>query len=172
MKLQDVLVQILTKKYISLSRGNASRTASRSLPVKLKVKIVEARGLTTKDKCLRDPVCQIQVGNIDRSKDKDAVETFSTDIIRGNNNPYWNQHVNLKIRTLDDKINLEIWDDNKGHFLGRVLLTAATILDSLDSDRRISGWYQLEKHPKQKSKYVGGEMYLDICSEHYVFFIL
>lgn len=168
MKIQDALAQVLTKKYIAFSRGNSSRIASRSLPVRLKAKIVEARDLTMKDKKLRDPLCHIKVGNIDRPKDKDAIETFSTDIIRGSNNPYWNQHVFLNVKTLDDKINFEIWDDNKNHFLGCVLLNAAKILDDLDSNGRISGWYRLEKHPKQKSKYVGGELYLDISSEQHV----
>lgn len=172
MSIQDALSQILQKKYISASRANSSKSASRAFPVRLKAKIVEARDLTTKDKNLRDPFCHIQVGNIDRPKDKNACEIYSTEIIRGSNNPYWNQHVFLNIKNMDDKINFEIWDDNKKHFLGRVLLNSANLLDELDSKGRISGWYLLEKHPKQKSKYVGGELYLDISDENQVFFFL
>jgi hypothetical protein len=169
MNIQEALAHILTKKYISLSRGNSSRVASRNFPIRLKAKIVEARELTTKDRNLRDPFCHIQVENV---KDKDASEIYSTEIIKGSNTPYWNQHVFLNIKHLDDKVNFEIWDDKKKHFLGRVLLNAAKLLDELDENGSISGWYLLDKHPKQKSKYVGGELYLDISNENPVFFYI
>ena len=125
-----------------------------------------------KDETPRNPYCNIEIGNLDRPKDKGAMERFSTDIIKANNNPYWNQHVLMEIKRIDDKINLEVWDDDKNHFLGRVLLNCGQILESLESNGRISGWYSLEKHPKHKNKYVDGSLYLDITSDQYVCFTL
>jgi hypothetical protein len=133
----------------------------------LKLLIVEAQGLLTKQGRTRNPFCVIESGNLEKKKEKTV---SSTEIMQNTLNPVWRQHVMIDVVNLDDKINIEVWDKLKDQFLGRVLLPMYSVMKSLDKQGRIYGWYPLEKSPRHKDKYVGGELFLEISCEELVFF--
>ena len=170
MRLQDVLIEILKSKYIETSESQARKDPKRLLPLKITLKIVQARGLLTKEGRNRNPYCVIECGNLEKKKEK---QVFSTEILQSTLSPVWNQHLDISVQSMQEKINIEVWDKLKEQFLGRIWLNMPTLLSSLESEGRLAGWYRLEsRSSKYKDKYVGGEIYLDISSEILVCFFL
>ena len=169
MRLQDVIIEILKEKFITGSRGRSRSVGlQNALPLDIKLRIVEARGLLAKEGRNRNPFCHIEFGDLDKKKDKRNFEVFSTDIIQNTVNPLWNQHVAMTVLSLSNSINLEVWDKLKDQFLGRVMLNISELMGTLELEGRVASWYRLERHPKHKDKYVGGEIFLDISCDRMV----
>jgi hypothetical protein len=171
-RIQEALSDILNSRYIVARAEARAQGPALSLPLPIKLRIVEARGLLTKESRTRDPFCHIEFGNLDKRKDRGTklYEEFSTQIVNDTLTPRWNQHVDLEVRQWEDKLSLEIWDKRKDQFLGRALISISDIINLLETEGTVSNWFRLEKHPKHKDKYVGGEIFLEFHCERAVCF--
>ncbi|KAI8927542.1 hypothetical protein BC831DRAFT_451831 [Entophlyctis helioformis] len=159
---QRVLERLLKLRF--LKRPDRNQAAAPA--VKLFFKIVEARGLVAKEGRLRDAYCSIEFGDLDRpdrKKDKNApVEVFQTETVPGSLDPVWNQHLNMDVKNLTDKIQIEVWDRSKDQFLGLARININEIITRSAREGYITQWLRLEpRDPKYKDKYVGGDLLIE-----------
>lgn len=162
---QEVLCELLKSRFIT-KRDKDVKTKQKVTPqgvtIKLFFKIVEARGLLSKDKKSRDAYCVIEYGNLSEDKKRKDVDAFTTETIAGTNDPIWNQHVTIPTQNLTDKIHLFVMDRKKDDFLGCVKLTMGDLITLCAKEGYVRRWHSLiPRDEKKKDKWVGGEILLE-----------
>ncbi|KAI8903699.1 hypothetical protein DFJ77DRAFT_429222 [Powellomyces hirtus] len=176
----EVLCELLKARFID-KRKREKESSSRSQqpsskdekPVQLYFKIVEARDLIAKEGRSRSPYCTIEHGNIPddgteeaRKADKERKEkqVMQTETINNTTNPQWNQHVNITVNSMKDKVMVTVYDKAKEQFLGRVKIAFGEIVPTAARDGALRKWYRLNGvGKKEKDKYVGGEMLIEVA---------
>ncbi|KAI8617093.1 hypothetical protein BC830DRAFT_1115283 [Chytriomyces sp. MP71] len=90
-------------------------------------------------------------------------ETYVTEVASSMTNPFtWNQHLDIDIHSVSDKMIVSVWDQRKDDFLGQVKLNVEDIVARHDRDGYISKWFALQpREGRQKDKYVGGDILLE-----------
>jgi hypothetical protein len=156
--------RFITKRALDLKAKEERNAAPQGVTIKMFFKIVEARGLLSKEKKSRDAYCLIEYGNIGDGKDKkrEGGDSFSTETINGTNDPIWNQHVTIPTNNLTDKVFLFVWDKRKDDFLGCVKLGMGDLINLCAKEGYVRRWHSLvPRDEKKKEKYVGGEILLE-----------
>ena len=188
-RLQEILADLLNARFLEPSKrpqsGMNVRPVSTTLPVEdtpidVCFKVVQARGLLSKEGRSRDSYCSIEFSqSSEKSTSKshsNNSQMFMTEVINGSNSPVWNQHLNLSDTRSSDTLSVSVWDRRKDYFLGLVklkigdLVSAAVVSGSKSNEEGgkavVSGWYKLNpREGKHKDKYVGGEIYLELTYE-------
>ncbi|KAI9310043.1 hypothetical protein DFJ73DRAFT_771599 [Zopfochytrium polystomum] len=167
-RLQNVLSDLLKNRFID-HPANGRRRSGPTISVELFFKVVQARGLQAKEGRTREAYCRIEFGNIPEttgssssaaSSSASAPEVYMTEAI-SSNNPLWNQHLDLKVRSLSDSLLLSVWDRRKDYFLGRLRLNMGEVISAAARDGFMSRWYTLSPregrnkdnpHPRKRSQ--------------------
>ncbi|KAJ3127793.1 hypothetical protein HK098_005792 [Nowakowskiella sp. JEL0407] len=84
---------------------------------------------------------------------------------------FWNQHLNIPIKGVNDMIVIKVWDRKKDYFLGEVRLLVNEVKEWCEKGNDISRWYKLNPRKQvetnalginqKRDRYVGGEIYLE-----------
>ncbi|KAJ3277587.1 hypothetical protein HK104_003178, partial [Borealophlyctis nickersoniae] len=173
MSLQEVLSELLKARYIDgperlrreaeinrRKKEEPKEPAGPSTAIKIFFKVVSAQGLLSKEGRTRDAYCTIAYG-ADPDPDDDKrrnQQVFNTEVVKGTNNPTWNQHLNITATNLTDKVVVAVYDKAKDHFLGRVKLGFQEMITASAKEGYVGRWYPLEGRGNSKDKYVGGEV--------------
>ncbi|KAJ1561542.1 hypothetical protein HK096_004316, partial [Nowakowskiella sp. JEL0078] len=150
---------------------------------KIFFKVIKARKLILKEGKPRDVYCSIEVGDVktgDKSKKK---EVYTTDAISVKSDEkkstkgfkklhdadlngdgpeaVWNQHLNIPVRSSNEKLVLSVWDRRKNYFLGEVSLLLNEVKEWCEKEEYLNRWYPLQPRKGMKDKYIGGEILLE-----------
>jgi len=128
------------------------------------VKIIQAKDLVTpKDGKTRNPYCELKYNG----------STFHTEKCENTQEPYWNQHLEIKAKNLADSITIIVWDkkdkekkkiwkkDSSDEFLGQVKISIQSFINESVRVGYISKWYDLEKRKDKKDKNAGGKILIE-----------
>lgn len=189
MSFSDVLREFLKARFIDKKKAEQIRQKPQEKKdTLLFFKIVEARGLITKEGKSRDPYCTIEHGSIPddgteeaRKADKERrKEVLQTQTIEGTTNPRWDESTTIPVKDSRDKVMVTIYDRKKDHFLGRAKIPYEEIIPVAAKDGYLKKWFPLTgMGKKDKDKYVGGEIMIEaaikddgsgagVCSHHSV----
>ncbi|ORX85927.1 hypothetical protein BCR32DRAFT_290389 [Anaeromyces robustus] len=136
------------------------RTNEPTVKYTMVIKVVRARGILAKEGKTRNPYCEM---NFDGS-------TFHTEKCDNTLEPYWNQHLEIKIKDITENITLKIWDKKaKGkfwkkdddEFLGMISISMGELINRTARSGYFSQWYNLNKRPDKKDKYAGGQILIE-----------
>jgi hypothetical protein len=161
--LQEVLADLMQSRF--LNRPNQAE--GRKTAVDVFFKVVKAEGLVAKEGKSRDPYCKIEFGAMPDENNRvppnsPPPELFMTEVITGSTAPKWNQHLNLAVKDLSDKIVVSVWDRRKDDFLGQAKLTMGDLIQTSSREGYLSGWYRLgPRDGRNKDKYVGGNILIE-----------
>jgi hypothetical protein len=158
---QDMVAKML--KYRFLVRKTA--TKQEATTTKVRFKIVSCRDLISKEKAT---FCKIEHGNL-AIRDKKR-PMFETEVVKGTNNPKWNQHLKLECTDISEQVRVQVWDTGN-HFLGQVVLSMSTIItQSVRNDNKYSKWHAIDhRDVSKKDRYVGGDILIEAQIEQDVF---
>ncbi|KAJ1566070.1 hypothetical protein HK405_011004, partial [Cladochytrium tenue] len=155
----------------AIAANGGRRRSAPGMALEIFVKVVQARNLQSKEGRFREAFCRTEFGSMPDGDGRPPPvnwnpQVFVTEAVPSNNNPLWNQHMELKITDLNDCLVFSVWDRRKDYFLGKVRLGAADILSSAAHGGFASGWYKLgPREGRNKDKYVGGEIFLEISMD-------
>ncbi|RKO97121.1 hypothetical protein CAUPRSCDRAFT_6993 [Caulochytrium protostelioides] len=167
-RLQQVLSDLLKYRYV-IPQDRAG--TGDSTIAGLQLKVLEARGLVSKEGRSRDAYCMIELGSVPddemagRSSSSESHEVFMTEPCLGTNHPKWNQHLAIEAKNLTDRVVVTILDKHKDTHLGTARLAMSEIIAHTTRDGTLKRWCPLLPIPKRrdKDKYVGGEVLIEIA---------
>ncbi|TPX34267.1 hypothetical protein SeMB42_g07349 [Synchytrium endobioticum] len=170
---QFVIAELLRGRYLldsTSQKGNDVNKPKRArIDAKLRLKVLRANGLQSKDGKGRDAFCCIEFGCIPfpdpnpykKVKDKDR-EMFLTESVAGTTKPEWNEHLTIQAKSITDKIVLSVWDKKKEYFLGMINVPVYDLVQASQREKgSIGRKYTLGPRPGRKDKYVGGEIFIE-----------
>lgn len=154
---QEVLMKMI--KYRFLDPPPDPRTSFE--PIKIFLKVVEARDLIGKEGRGRNAFCDIEFGNLAAvAKSKQKRDVFRTEVIPDSLNPKWDEKMTIDCNNVDDEILLQV-KDTKDHFLGRVYIRMGDLITlcGRSYEGKVQKVYDLEpRDSKYRDKYVGGQI--------------
>eukprot|EP00842_Homolaphlyctis_polyrhiza_P003580 jgi/Hompol1/4222/HPOL_006990-RA len=145
MSLQKVVVRLLKLRFLK-PQDSAAKT-NQPATVKLHFNIAQARGLIAKEGRTRDPYCKVEFGDLDRAtggRNQPEIERFETGVKRDTTEPVWNEHVELEVKNLTDKVSIEVWDRIKEQFLGKARIDVSDLVTQSARRGHVSNWIRLE----------------------------
>jgi hypothetical protein len=163
MPFQVLLVKLLQDRFIDPS-GKERWLQGKHLirqNMKLFFKIVEARKLISRDNdsTSRETYCHMDIFR-EGETPEDHI-SVQTEVVKGTDHPTWNQHLDIDVNSYTDDIYLRVIDQKKGDFLGQVLISVGDLMTAAVKEGYMRRWLPLQPNAKQKSKYVGGEIYIE-----------
>jgi hypothetical protein len=157
-RFQKVVCDLLSRRFLEAKPDVKNKKKSEpTVVVKVKLKIVEAKGLLTKEGGKpRHAQCDVY---LESTKDQPP---YQTRIVEGSNEPRWNQDVTLTIHDIRDTLVLKVFDRRKEEFLGQARIHAADVISTSVKEGYIRKWHPLvPKDDKRKDKYVGGDILIE-----------
>jgi len=153
------------KKKVSKNNTNVVKAPEEStVEIPIIVKVIQAKELIApKDGKTRNPYCEVKYNG----------STFHTEKCDNTQEPYWNQHLEIKAKNIADSITITVWDkkekekkkiwkkDNNDEFLGQIKISITEFINESVRVGYISKWYNLEKRKDKKDKYAGGKILIE-----------
>lgn len=150
--LQYFVAQMIKSKYEKQSEPQKPQVEL----LDMRFRVIKASGLLSKDGKPRDTYCNIEYGDLN-TKNKNR-EIFRTETIPNSLDPIWNQKMTIPAKSLTQKIQLQVFDRQRDHFLGQAIIPMSELINESVRNGSFEQWYGLEPDKKHKDKHVGGRI--------------